>query len=209
MSWLGAVVGGAIGVFLGAGPLGAVIGGVIGHLATGSGEDKAKRASRRDELQAAFITALFSCMAKVAKADGAVTQAEADYIKAFIQANFRQDQKQFIHKVFNAARDNDVSYRQYINEFDQLLGYNPVIKQNFLGLLCELAAIDGDLTPKEREILLYAEQVFRLHGYVNAFFRVQTENQRTGKSGNLLQNPGSLSRSHGSGTEKRLPQKMH
>ena len=41
MSWLGAVVGGAIGVFLGAGPLGAVIGGVIGHLATGSGEDKA------------------------------------------------------------------------------------------------------------------------------------------------------------------------
>ena len=61
MSWLGAVVGGAIGVFLGAGPLGAVIGGVIGHLATGSGEDKAKRASRRDELQAAFITALFSC----------------------------------------------------------------------------------------------------------------------------------------------------
>ena len=140
------------------------------------GQDKAKRASRRDELQAAFITALFSCMAKVAKADGAVTQAEADYIKAFIQANFRQDQKQFIHKVFNAARDNDVSYRQYINEFDQLLGYNPVIKQNFLGLLCELAAIDGDLTPKEREILLYAEQVFRLHGYVNAFFRVQTEN---------------------------------
>ena len=176
MSWLGAVVGGAIGVFLGAGPLGAVIGGVIGHLATGSGEDKAKRASRRDELQAAFITALFSCMAKVAKADGAVTQAEADYIKAFIQANFRQDQKPFIHKVFNAARDNDVSYRQYINEFDQLLGYNPVIKQNFLGLLCELAAIDGDLTQKEREILLYAEQVFRLHGYVNAFFRVQTEN---------------------------------
>ena len=173
MSWLGAVVGGAIGVFLGAGPLGAVIGGVIGHLATGSGEDKAKRASRRDELQAAFITALFSCMAKVAKADGAVTQAEADYIKAFIQANFRQDQKQFIHKVFNAARDNDVSYRQYINEFDQLLGYNPVIKQNFLGLLCELAAIDGDLTQKE---LLYAEQVFSLHGYVNAFFRVQTEN---------------------------------
>ena len=176
MSWLGAVVGGAIGVFLEAGPLGAVIGGVIGHLATGSGEDKAKRASRRDELQAAFITALFSCMAKVAKADGAVTQAEADYIKAFIQANFRQDQKQFIHKVFNAARDNDVSYRQYINEFDQLLGYNRVIKQNFLGLLCELAAIDGDLTQKEREILLYAEQVFRLHGYVNAFFRVQTEN---------------------------------
>ena len=108
--------------------------------------------------------------------DLAVTQAEADYIKAFIQANFRQDQKQFIHKVFNAARDNDVSYRQYINEFDQLLGYNPVIKQNFLGLLCELAAIDGDLTQKEREILLYAEQVFRLHGYVNAFFRVQTEN---------------------------------
>ena len=39
-----------------------------------------------------------------------------------------------------------------------------------------LAAIDGDLTQKEREILLYAEQVFRLHGYVNAFFRVQTEN---------------------------------
>ena len=57
-----------------------------------------------------------------------------------------------------------------------MTSFNPVIKQNFLGLLCELAAIDGDLTPKEREILLYAEQVFRLHGYVNAFFRVQTEN---------------------------------
>ncbi len=175
MSWLGAVVGGAIGAVLGAGPLGAVIGGVIGHLATGSSDDKAKRASRRDELQAAFITALFSCMAKLAKADGVVSQDEADYIKVFIQANFRQEQKQFIHKVFNTARDNDVSYRQYINDFDQLLGYNPAVKQNFLGLLCELAAIDGDLTQKEREILLYAERVFRLNGYVNAFFRVQTE----------------------------------
>ena len=44
MSWLGAVVGGAIGVFLGAGPLGAVIGGVIGHLATGRrGQGKARQ----------------------------------------------------------------------------------------------------------------------------------------------------------------------
>ena len=173
MSWLGAIVGGAIG-FAGGGPLGAIVGGVIGHLATGSAEDKAKRASRREELQAAFITALFSCMAKVAKADGVVSGREAEYIKAFIRANFHPDQKPFIREVFNTARDNEISYQEYILEFDKLLGYNPVIKQNFLGLLCELAAVDGELTEKEREILLYAERVFRLNGYVNAFFRVHS-----------------------------------
>lgn len=174
MSWFGAIVGGAIG-FAAGGPLGALIGGVIGHLATGNAEEKAKRASRREKLQAAFITALFSCMAKVAKADGVVSEREAAYIKAFIRANFHPDQKPFIREVFNTARDNNISYREYIREFDQLLGYNPVIKQNFLGLLCELAAVDGELTEKELEILLHAERVFRLNGYVNAFFRLHTE----------------------------------
>ncbi len=170
MSWLGAILGGTIGAFV-AGPAGAVIGATVGHLATHSGENEIGNGGTTpdEERQARFVTALFACLAKVAKADGRVSEAEAAYIKSFINRNFAPEQRQVIRGIFNEARDNNVPFAVYVDELERL-EQDPGFKQYFLGMLCELAAADGTVSARELEMLRYAEARFRLNGYVDLFF---------------------------------------
>lgn len=172
MSWTGALAGGALGAFLG-GPLGALIGAAVGHMATGSSAEKPQRESQdftADEKQAVFIVALFSTLAKLAKADGVVSSEEAEMIRRFIGEHFHAEQRKFIKEIFNTARDNDETFEAYFDQLNRLAGNDREFRQHFLSVLCELAMADGNLHPREREQLLYAEKEFGLPGYVNTFF---------------------------------------
>ncbi len=171
MGWTGALAGGAIGALFG-GPLGALIGGALGHLAGEMADDGAATETviePEDRRQLLFLTALFSTLAKLAKADGTVCQSEAVIIRTLL-ANHPPEQRRFLGRIFNAARDNDVPYQQYLDQLNELIGDNPGFKQNFLGTLCELAQADRRIHPKEQEILDYAERLFGMPGYVRTFF---------------------------------------
>lgn len=77
MSWLGKILGGTFGFFMG-GPLGAVLGAALGHQF-----DKGMQGVERlgggfnpgdqQRVQTAFFTATFSVMGHIAKADGHVS----------------------------------------------------------------------------------------------------------------------------------------
>ena len=168
MGWKGALAGGTLGAVIG-GPLGAVIGATLGHLVTNSAESESN--TDGGQKQAIFVVAIFSILAKLAKADGVVSVDEAQLIKRFINEHFKREDRAFIKQVFNAARDNDAAFESYCDQLCSIVGDDREFKQHFLGVLCELALADGILHPAEKAQLLYAESAFGLPGYVETFFQ--------------------------------------
>ena len=71
MSFWNSAIGAMIGFTLG-GPIGALLGGVIGSRFGSRG--KRSSFSTNQQHQVAFFTALFACLAKLAKADGIVSK---------------------------------------------------------------------------------------------------------------------------------------
>lgn len=166
---MGALAGGAIGGLLG-GPWGAAAGALIGHYVSRQTE-KTEPADGlgAEEKQAFFVIALFSCLAKLAKADGVVSQEEADYVGRFINTHFAPAERETVRRIFNSARNDTVPYHEYIDR----IAKSPVDRaflQQFLGVLCELAVADGVLNAEETAFLHYAETQFGFPGYAEAFF---------------------------------------
>ena len=81
MSLIGGIVGGMIGFTL-LGPIGALVGSVMGSRMTR--QAKSRRNPNNLDHQVAFFTALFACLAKIAKADGRVSEEEVSKIESFI-----------------------------------------------------------------------------------------------------------------------------
>ena len=80
MNWLGKVIGGAFGFLMG-GPLGAVFGAAMGHQFDQGRREQSPFREEVDSadqyrLQMAFLTAVFSVLGHIAKADGRVNEAE-------------------------------------------------------------------------------------------------------------------------------------
>ncbi len=187
MSWMGALAGGALGGLFG-GPWGAAAGALVGHLMSEKAETRDRQEpSAAEGKQALFVVALFSCLAKLAKADGVVSREEADYVSRFINTHFDPAERETVRGIFNAARNDAASYHEYI----ELIAESPVDRsflQQFLGVLCELAAADGVLNERETEYLRYAETRFGFAGYTDAFFRnrERAESGGGGDTGSLV-----------------------
>ena len=114
MSFINSLIGGMIGGAFG-GPLGAVLGAVLGSKL---GSQKRQSFSSNERNQAAFFTALFACLAKLAKADGVVSREEVDKVDSFIKEKFKfpPDQRAFAIQIFNQAKDDSYSFQDYASQ---------------------------------------------------------------------------------------------
>ncbi len=108
MSWRGKILGGGIGFILG-GPLGAIIGAVLGHHAIDEGSGSTFDLSTLEAKQSIYFLATFSMLGKLAKSDGAVTEAEIRVIEAVMRNNLRLsgEARQLAIRIFNEAKDSD------------------------------------------------------------------------------------------------------
>ena len=152
MSFWKSALGGMIGLSLG-GPIGALIGAAIGYKI--GNQDQQVSFSSQEQQQAAFFTALFACLAKLAKSDGRVSEEEVIKVDHFIKEKFKFDKEQrvFAIKTFNHAKDDSVPYRDYASQLSSLLSNNKNALVFFYELLFELAMADHVLA-KEEEALL-------------------------------------------------------
>ena len=143
------------------GPIGGILGAIIGSKL---GDKEQARPSINQKNQAAFFTALFACFAKIAKADGKVTREEVDKVDHFIKERFKfpPDQRAFAIQVFNHAKDDNNSFRDYASQLSSLLSNNQSALVMFYELLFELSMADGYLDPTEEKILNEAIPIFRL-----------------------------------------------
>ena len=142
------------------GPIGALVGSVIGSNL--SSRSKRRRPNNFDQ-QVAFFAALFACLAKIAKADGRVDEAEIKKIEEIISSklNLNKEHRQFAIKIFQKAKDDNVSFEAYATNFYQVLSSSPNSLLVFYEMLFELALADGILHPNEDYLLRKIPRIFR------------------------------------------------
>ena len=160
MSFWKAGIGGMIGFTIG-GPIGGIFGAIIGSKL---GNQNQRKPSNNEKNQAAFFTALFACFGKIAKADGKVTRDEVDMVDQFIKDRFNlpPDQRKFAIQVFNHAKDDQNSFRDYASQLASLLSTNSSSLIMFYELLFELSMADGYLDPSEEKLLIEAIGIFKI-----------------------------------------------
>ena len=158
MSFLNSALGGMLGFAIG-GPLGGILGAVLGSK-LGSQSKQSFSSNQRN--QAAFFTALFACLAKIAKADGVVSREEVDKVDSFIKDrfNFPPEQRLFAIQIFNQAKDDSYSFQDYAKQLASLLSQNKNSLIMFYELLFELAMADGVLHISEEHLLKEVPNIF-------------------------------------------------
>ena len=175
MSWVGAGVGWFIGSRI-AGGLGGLVGAVIGSMfgnGPKAGEREAEEEARRRaeffrEARGAasarawrrtvrsrtlFLGAAAAMLAKIAKADGVVTDAEIRSAEAaFRRLGLDLEQTEFCVRTFRAAKDDARSVYDYARDFAAAQP-DMDVREIFYGILWDMAAADGSLHPAEEEML--------------------------------------------------------
>ena len=159
MSIWGGITGGLLG-FVVLGPIGALVGSVIGSNV--SSRSKKRRPNNFDQ-QVAFFAALFACLAKIAKADGRVDEAEIKKIEEIISSklNLNKEHRHFAINIFQKAKDDNVSFEAYATNLYQVLSSSPNSLLVFYEMLFELALADGILHPNEDKLLKQIPRIFR------------------------------------------------
>ncbi|MBU8869774.1 MAG: TerB family tellurite resistance protein [Gemmatimonadales bacterium] len=169
MGLLGTLIGGGIGFVMG-GPLGAMIGGAIGSN-LGGNQNRPRNSSpygaarsaafedvsRRDPRQAqqAFMVAMISLAAKVAKADGRVTTAEIRSFDHFLKNNLGMsaDDRKIASRIFNQAKDSPIPAEDFAHQIRDLLGHQPDRLRDLISLLMNIAMADGHFDPAEERLI--------------------------------------------------------
>jgi DnaJ like chaperone protein len=172
MSWFGKIVGGTIGMALG-GPLGAIAGAAFGHFF-----DKANQVyletggptlSPIEGAQMTFFVATFSMLAKIARADGQVTQAEITTIENFMRNELRlgNQSRQAAARIFKAALDAPDAFEDYARQFYGAFRSNPQLLEFMLDILMRVAMADGRVCPEEERLVRGAALIF---GFSEQYF---------------------------------------
>jgi DnaJ like chaperone protein len=159
MSIWGKLGGAAAGFIFGGGPLGAIVGAAAGHVLF----------DREGEPGVAFTIAVIGLGAKMAKADGVVTD---DEIAAF-ERIFRVPPAEAanVRRVFNLARQDTAGYEVYAAQIAGAFRGNPAVLEDILDGLFEIAKADGVLHPGEQQFL---ERVAEIFGFApNEFRRIR------------------------------------
>src|SRR5580704_4712877 len=158
MSVWGKVSGAAAGLLVG-GPVGALVGAVAGHFLLDHEADPG----------VTFTIAVIALSAKMAKADGVVTEAERE---AFGRV-FRVPQQEAanVRRIFDLARQDVAGYESYAGQIARLFVGNPALLEDVLDGLFEIAKADGVLHPAESAFL---ERVAEIFGFApNEFRRIR------------------------------------
>ena len=167
MSFWGAALGGIAGGMLG-GPLGAVLGAALGYsFGHRAGEVLTDGKPDPQVSQLAFVTALIVLGAKMAKADGRVTDEEVAVFRTTFAEVLRDSDIDMdeVASIFNQARTDAAGFEPYARQIAAMVS-KPVLEQ-LLRALLSIALADGELHPKE---LRYLRQVADLFGFHQAAF---------------------------------------
>jgi DnaJ like chaperone protein len=152
--------GGAVASMITGGPVGALLGAIAGHFLADSGDG---------EPGINFTIAVIALAAKMAKADGIVTD---DEVRAF-ERLFRvaPEETANVRRVFDMARRDTAGFEAYAGQIARMFAGNPGLLEDILDGLFEIAKADGVLHPAEAAFL---ERVAEIFGFApNEFRRIR------------------------------------
>jgi len=183
MAWIGKFIGGTIGLTLG-GPLGMIAGIAFGNMFDHAGEEgfnnttegtpyfqqNARRSgSRSDDRKMTFFVATFSMLARLAQADGDVSEKERRTVLSFIDNDLRLDyvSKQAALNVFNTALTNSGTVDEFATQFYQCFAHDQAQLQIMVDILFRVGVSDGMLDIKESDII---KRVVRIFHFSESYF---------------------------------------
>lgn len=106
-----------------------------------------------NENQKRFLATLAALLAKMAKADGTVTDDERELIaKAWRRMGLTQEQCEYCAAAFKMAQDDGVPINRYVKEFVSTQ-YAIYTRAFLYDLMWDVACADGVLHPHEKSIL--------------------------------------------------------
>ncbi|MGC9953303.1 MAG: TerB family tellurite resistance protein [Rhizomicrobium sp.] len=160
MSIWGKIGGAAAGMLVG-GPIGAAVGVLAGHFLI----DRDQAVDDGDP-GIAFTIAIIALAAKMAKADGVVSDAE---IEAFDRV-FRvpPNEQASVRRFFDLAQQDTAGYEAYAGQIARLYAGKPAVLEDILDGLFEIAKADGVLHPGENAFL---ERVAEIFGFAQGEYR--------------------------------------
>ncbi len=168
MSWWGKVIGGAFGFAL-VGPLGALLGAALGHsfdkgLKGLEDEPGLGFGGDQERIQAAFFTATFSLMGRIAKADGQVSADEiqiAQQTMARMQLNAAQTSA--AKSLFNEGKSASFDYVPIVEQLRKECGRRTSLLRMFMEIQISTALADQNLHHEEQRILRDIAQRLGFH----------------------------------------------
>lgn len=119
-------------------------------------ETLAAQKQRRNE--AAFSIALIALSAKMAKADGVVTDDEIAAFRDFF--DFPEDEADKVRMVYRLAQQDVAGFDEYLTRVAKIFDDSPEVLEDVLDCLFHVAVADGVAHPRELELLERAAAAF-------------------------------------------------
>ncbi len=115
------------------------------------------------EKSVAFTIGMIALGAKMAKADGVVSDSE---VLAFSQVFHVPDKdRAAVNRVFNVAKQDVAGFESYATQVAKLFGPRTHVLESVIDGLFHIAKADGVIHPSE---LLFLERVAEIFGFINA-----------------------------------------
>lgn len=157
--------GAAAGVALG-GPLGALVGGAIGAAA---GRRIRSTQDRRTRAGVTFTIAVIALAAKMARADGAVVEAEWLAFERLFQVP--AGERANVRRFYQLAQGSTAGFEAYASQVSALFADDPAMREDVLDALFVIAKADGAIKPSELDFLHATARSLALDDL--AFARIQ------------------------------------
>lgn len=121
-------------------------------------ERLAEQKQKRNE--AAFSIALIALSAKMAKADGVVTDDEIAAFRAFFKFSEKEADK--VRMVYQLAQQDVAGFDEYLTRIAKIFEGSPAVLEDVLDCLFHVAVADGVAHPRELELLERTAEVFAI-----------------------------------------------
>lgn len=168
MGVMGKLVGGTIGFAMG-GPLGAIAGAVFGHAFDKSGDlDDGREidytSTGNQTAQLTFFVAAFSMLAKIARADGAVSSEEIDSVEKFmaVDLNLDPESRRVARDIFHTAINARESFQDFAAQFFGQFRNEPRLLEMMIDIMLRVSVADGNLSPAEETLIVSAVGIFNM-----------------------------------------------
>ena len=142
--WLGGGLGWMVG-----GPIGGVVGFLLGSLF--DGKDNAFISSKRSSAEGNFKMSLLVLIACVMKADGEPKKSQLNVVKQFLVANFGEQGALDALKILQELLKQHLNASEMSAQIGMRMNYSS--KLQLLHLLFHIAYADGEISPKELNLL--------------------------------------------------------
>ena len=121
---------------------------------------EALASQRQRKNEASFSIALIALSAKMAKADGIVTDDEIDAFRDFF--SFPPEEADKVRMIYHLAQQDVAGYNEYVRKVRKIFADAPEVLEDVLDCLFHIAVADGVAHPRELELLEHTAKEFEL-----------------------------------------------